>query len=381
MKVQEFLIESPKNPHIEHPEDLIFDGSKAALNAIDSLINGAKTSENVNIKFDGAPTFITGRINGKFVFTDKAGFMKQQFPSTSKEIFSMMYFRKPNDKGRKEFSKNISLLFSYIEKMIPKNFKGLIHFETLWRNRPTEIEGNFIFQPNIVQYIIPADSILGEKVSKSKFGIAIHSYFKNEHQEIADMIRNYDSLGLREVNGLVVLPSKFESKIRPNYDIIIKLKNISSIINLNKSKIDSFLNRETLSSMKITNLGELIKQYLTNRAGIGEFGAGDVYSFLQWIQSNNKLSEYKIKNVTDYVTSNKNIASLCFKISDTIAHIKSELFQYYHFQTDFIQAKIEDIEGHEGYVIFAPSGKIKLVNRPLFKNKNLVSAFKIDPTK
>ena len=72
---------------IQHAEDVVFwEGSAGAKRALTALSNMAKGGEkNVTIKWDGSPAVVFGRNpKGKFVFTDKSGFVAKDMMANHK---------------------------------------------------------------------------------------------------------------------------------------------------------------------------------------------------------------------------------------------------------------------------------------------------------
>ena len=63
------------NTHLEHPEDFIFDGRRAALAALKEMVLCRK----VSVKWDGAPAIVFGTNpeNGKFFVGTKSVFNKK----------------------------------------------------------------------------------------------------------------------------------------------------------------------------------------------------------------------------------------------------------------------------------------------------------------
>lgn len=64
------------NKHLEHPEDLVFDGKRAVLDALRQMITVRK---NISVKYDGAPAIVFGTNpdNGRFFVGTKSVFNKK----------------------------------------------------------------------------------------------------------------------------------------------------------------------------------------------------------------------------------------------------------------------------------------------------------------
>lgn len=365
MKIRELLVEA--KARIQHPEDEIFDdGSQGALNAIESLKDAVISSKNISLKIDGSPALIAGYINKVFVMTDKAGLAKQKFPSSPEEIFDMLLSRKPDQQGREKYSSDVANLFSEVKKIIPMNFSGLTQFDVLWFHRPQVINDVYQFKPNKVLYQVPVNSELGKKISHSNFGICIHSYFTSYKDEEPHAINDFQKIGLKENYNVVVLNTKISFEAIPNKKILSLLKKESDFIIKFSNKIDLFFDHEKLSELKISNLASLMKEFLAKQASIGKIASKSLnVDFIKWIQ-NYKLSDTKKNSLNEYIISNKNIYNLVWNIVLNIVILKDVIRKNLEKQTNYLSASIHDVPSQEGYVIDAPSGKIKLVNRPLF---------------
>lgn len=168
---------------IQHAEDVIFwEGSAGAKRALTALSNMAKGGEkNVTIKWDGSPAVVFGRNpKGKFVFTDKSGFVAKGYDGKSQsgdDLENMLLSRgKGGDKSAsyKAFAGNMKDVYDEYEKAVPKKHRGYFKGDLLYFNKPKLVDGAYIFKPNTVQYKVQADSDLGKRVGRSKTGIVVH---------------------------------------------------------------------------------------------------------------------------------------------------------------------------------------------------------------
>jgi hypothetical protein len=290
---------------------------------------------------------------------------KQQFPKTRDEAFDMIYDRKPDQEGRATYGNQIGNLFTYLEKMIPKDLKGLIKLDVLWFERPEIRKGNFQIMPNKVLYEIPIKSELGKKVAQSNCGIVIHSMYDDPTAMDSHAIENFDALGLLPVKGLVVLTPKLQAEIEPDKKSIMELQELNNFIKKNSKKIDKFFDRTILGKLKITDLAGIMKTFMASLSRMGKDSSNLDKVFLAWLTTA-KLSEVKKQNILMYIENNYDAYLSIMLIVEKITKVKNNLFDRYQQSTTHIKASIGGVSSHEGYVVSAPEAIIKIVNRPLF---------------
>jgi hypothetical protein len=368
MKIIEFLTEA--KARIEHPEDRILDdGSAGAISALESILDAASSSKNISIKFDGSVAIIAGIVNGQFVMSDKGGMAKQQFPKSSKEIYNMLFNRKPDQLGRSNYSAQVSGLFRAVQKIIPKNFPGLIQFDVMWFSIPPLVNDNYQFKPNKVVYNVPQNSKLGKQIALSHYGIVVHSYFDAPDDDEPRAINDFQTLGLIPSKEIVVLNPKVTFEVTANKKLINDIRTGITYVNKYSTQIDTFINKSKLASLKITDLPAIMKKFLAQRAGAGMYVSyGCSNDFIGWLERA-ELTPEKKQRMLDYINTNSKSYNKVWEIIIFIVDKKNELLKIFGNQNQDIQANINGEIGHEGFVVDAPSGKIKLVNRPLFMKR------------
>jgi hypothetical protein len=377
MKLNEITSESKFQARIYHPEDRIFDeGSIGAHKALESLKDAASSSQNISIKWDGTPSLIAGNLNGNFVMTDKVGMKKRQFPQTSGEIFNMIFNRLPDQAGRSDYSTSLAGLFQIMKTVFPKNFTGLIQFDVMWLQKPKIIDKNYVIQPNKVLYKIPIYSELGKQISSSRFGIVIHSYFATPNDSEPRAINDFSNIGFIPNSELVILNSKVNFSVQPSRKIINFIGFSQDRITTYSKEIDSFLNKQSLMKNKITDLPSRMKQFLAVQARNGTESESKNLSidFITWFKDLS-MTDSKKTNSLNYIRNNSRGFDYIWWSVSGIIRCKNQILNILNKNPQNIQANIGDNLSHEGYVIDAISGKIKLVNRPLFMNKNTIGSF------
>jgi len=246
----------------------------------------------------------------------------------------------------------------------------------MWFSRPELVNGIqpnsgefYQFKPNKVIYNIPANSKMGHEIAQSTFGIVVHSYFETVEDEEPRAISDFHALGLLPSKDIVVLNPKATFEMKPSKDISKHIASANAFISKNAKSIDSFVNHEALAARKITDLPALMKKYLAFLASNGSAGVdGAEKYFVEWLKVSN-LTDVKKKNILQYIKDNWTGYTAVWASVRQILFAKNSILKLLNGTAGDIQASINGENSHEGYVVDAPSGKVKIVNRPLFMRK------------
>ena len=344
---------------IEHPEDLIFNGSQAVLSGVNMLKNLPSKAEEITIKWDGKPAIIFGRDqDGNFILTDKSGFTAKSYAGLAKspeELEKIMLMRGGD---RTELINLYKTLWPAIEAQTPKGMKGYVMGDLLYVGTPGKKGSRYEFTPNTLSYSIDADTELGKQIGTSKAGVAIHTYKKGPEDSGAPF-SDVAQLGTGQV--LFLGPKMKETpKIELPTD---KLQQIESSIKQNSRAVDEFFKPDTLRQLQLSDLPQLMKQFANYKVREGNFNdmAG---SFVQWATT--KTSKPKGDRLTKYVSENMKVVEFIFKIFNAVAVIKTQIVRALDSQGGGISASVDGESGHEGYV----QGGLKLVDRLRFSRSN-----------
>ena len=365
MKTRDIIIEAVRS-RIDHPEDWVWrkgnDGYVAAINALDYAQNNVNQ---ITIKYDGTPALIFGRDdNGTLIVTDKSGFGAKTYnghAKSSKELYQMLYSRKPAEEGRHEYAATIAALWPMLDNAVPNTTRGFYQGDLLYVGTPQVDNNYFVFKPNKIEYRIPTNSAMGQKVSKSKAGIVVHSYFKNSTQEVPDPISDVSELQ-KTSDLLVISPTmgniSVEKVGKPQFDF---------------AEIDEILNPLYLKQYKISDFPLLIGKYINTKAVEGTpINNKSATEFLSWlplskttVEKQDRIKEYIKNNMESYV----NLWKAILVVTKFKNMIKNNLDNQQNTQ---IIATLNNEPNHEGYVVSTPSGKIKMVDRYKFMAKQKV---------
>jgi hypothetical protein len=344
---------------IEHPEDMVLDaGSRGLTQALQGILAAARSPDTTTVKWDGRPAIIFGRKpTGEFVLTDKAGFLARGYDglaTSPEQIEQIMAARGGERGGLIDLYKK---LFPILRRAVPQDFRGYIQGDLLWADQPPVVNGAYEFTPNTVKYRVPQDSDLGRKIGASEVGVAVHTALA-EPGAPAEPIR---AAALTDSPGLLVLdPSLREPRQIKLKDSVVK--DVEKIIAQYGSAIDRLFNPAELRNRKITDLPQLIKQYLNTRVRARDY-SNLVSGFGDWVQ---QRAPAKAPRIFEWATENKQAVAAVFQAFLEISALKNELVRQLDAQGQDVQASVDDEPGHEGYV----GQGMKFVDRMRFSAAN-----------
>lgn len=353
--IEQQLLEA--EARIPHLEDMVFDaGTRGAQQAL-KIINSAAqdTAATVTVKWDGRPAIIFGRKpTGEFVLTDKSGFGARGYDGMATSVEDIARIMSLRSGDRRELVAMYADLFPLLRQAVPQGFRGFVQGDLLYTQTPPEVSGNYEFQPNTVQYRIPAASDLGQRIGASNVGIAIHTFYPEQDSAPQPLTQN----PFREPQGLMlVTPSvKDIETVRPN---AAQVRQVRDLLRQQGSNIDQLFNPAELRAARITDLPVLCKKYVNSRiySNFDNLLAG----FGPWLQTN--VTQSKYNNIVEYLQSpatNLDGISAAFAIFLLLHEIKMDMLQ----QLDRQQP------GQEGWVVAGDAGRAKLVNRFGFSAAN-----------
>ena len=180
-KLSTFLTED-KNTHLEHLEDDILNaGVAGGQNAIDFLSSlsdmlqgNTKRRMNVTVKWDGKPAIFAGTNpeNGKFFVGGKHIFNK-----TPKINYTVADIKKNHGTGGLSH-KLIVALKTFPGLGIPGIWQGdLLYTDDDLGRETMDDERMLVFTPNTITYAIPDNSILADRIKRSKIGVVWHTTY------------------------------------------------------------------------------------------------------------------------------------------------------------------------------------------------------------
>ena len=361
--VNQGMIMIMEDVRIAHPEDLVFDeGSRGIQRAIAGIENTARDPKKATVKWDGKPAIIFGRKpNGDFVLTDKAGFLAKGYDglATSPEMIAQIMAGRGGERG--ELVALYQKLFPLLRAAVPTDFRGYIQGDFLYANTPPVVNNQYVFQPNTVAYSVPVQSNMGQRIGQSQAGVAVHTTLAAPGDAAQPIQSDSMAKMLRPVPGLLIV-DPYLSAPKPIKLDTATVNKVKQIATAQGAAIDQLFNPQELRARKITNLPVLMKTYINSKVREGNFN-NLIGGFGPWIQAKEPA---KAPRIFEWATENKEAVAAVFQSFLDITSIKNELVRQLDAQASEVNASIDGVAGHEGYV----ANGMKFVDRMRFSAAN-----------
>jgi hypothetical protein len=361
--VNQGMIMIMEDVRIAHPEDMVFDeGSRGIQRAIAGIENTARDPKKATVKWDGKPAIIFGRKpNGDFVLTDKAGFLAKGYDglATSPEMIAQIMAGRGGERG--ELVAIYQKLFPLLRAAVPTDFRGYIQGDLLYANTPPVVNNQYVFQPNTVAYSVPVQSNMGQRIGQSQAGVAVHTTLAAPGDAAQPIQSDSMAKMLRPVPGLLIV-DPYLSAPKPIKLDTATVNKVKQIATAQGAAIDQLFNPQELRARKITNLPALMKTYINSKVREGNFN-NLIGGFGPWIQAKEPA---KAPRIFEWATKNKEAVAAVFQSFLDITSIKNELVRQLDAQASEVNASIDGVAGHEGYV----ANGMKFVDRMRFSAAN-----------
>ena len=358
-----------EDARIHHLEDFVlWNASQGAREAVAALSNINKNLKSVTIKWDGAVGVIFGRNpNGEFIFTDKAGFVAKGYDgrATNPDDLGAMIQNRAKDVSKAEdykiFADKMKSVFPVVESATPEDLEGYYKADILYFQQPELKDNRYRFKPNVVTYSVTADSALGKKIARSEVAIVIHS--KINEQGVTQPLP--EDLGFRGSRLLVMPPVTVSEPVTVDNT---QLDQVKTLLNQYSRDIDSVLDRNKLSAMKVSDFAQILYTYVNSKVLKGESDLGR--DFVKWLTTTSAVSRNKQGKIVDYIKQEIKGFNALWKVFVGIQAAKDAVISQLDSQAADVTASMNDQPGGEGYVIQTTQGPIKLVNRAGFSRQN-----------
>lgn len=374
MRLNEFAIVSaaPIVEGIEHPEDSVFAGGRAAAQqALASITSLEKPDVPVSIKWDGFPALVFGRdAKGKLVLVDK-----HQYDKVVKgraQFSTIKSYDEARGANRSNLWAQEKILRDALESVVPKTPNVYWMGDLMWTGKP-KLEGDhYSFKPNTVEYQIARDSELGEKIANSTCGIAVHTYIPGLGASDTPLegLRGLDTEG-----DVVFLTGKLTQRPKINVDPAA-VKNAAKVIKTYGPIADKFIN--DLTQRKAKSVLAAASPFITDMLSQGDIKTNIVPRFLEFLGT--KLSANAAEKLLGpnkdgwlYQDDGGGPGLLAvWTIWATLVDLKLQVKKQVdvRVQNSQVRAFIDGEEGHEGFVVGSGENKIKLVDRLGFTAAN-----------
>jgi hypothetical protein len=347
---------------IEHLEDLVFrKGSKGIIEALAIIEHTAEnTAQHATVKWDGKPAIVFGRKpDGTFVLTDVSGFGAKGYDglATSPQAIARIMQQRGGERG--ELIELYAKLFPLLKAATPGSLKGYVQGDLLYTTTPPTVSGNFVFQPNTIEYRIPVASAIGQYISGTEVGVAMHTRYA-EQGASKEPIGN---VKFNKVPGLMLL-----EPVAPKENIQRDNRAVQQLKQLARSQgpaIDQLFSPADLRANGITNLPALCVDYINSIVkddSVAGFNPATLLpGFGQWLQTKTTPSKYN--NIVEYLQSPRSNM-------DGIVAAFAAFIGLHNLKLHVLNQLDQQHPGNEGWVLATPSGTAKAVNRFDFTRAN-----------
>jgi hypothetical protein len=357
---------------IAHPEDLIIkDGAAGAERVAKELAGLNKNTETVTIKWDGFPAVVFGRDkSGALVFMDKH--MYDKVANGKMDFMTIIAYDEGRGANRTSLWEHEAVLRPVLEKIVPGIKDQYFMGDLMWTGTPKTQDGFFVFKPNTVEYRVEIAGELGDRISKSVGGIAVHTIISGLGSADKPLV---GLKGLPENGGITFLVGEIKDKpkVSVNKDLLAQT---NTVIQQHKSAVDKFMSDLTAIKGKavLTAMGPFITSMLEE----DNVQTDIVPRFMEFLK--NRLTDSMAVKMLGTKQDGwlyqqdggapglLGIWSMWAAVTELKLHIKRQIDT--QLQGSEVVAITDGNTAHEGYVFGAGKDKLKLIDRLGFSKAN-----------
>lgn len=357
---------------IDHPEDLIIaQGSKGADRVVQELSKLESDPSTVSIKWDGLPALVWGRDKeGNFQLVDK-----HQFDKVSKgkaEFSTIQAYDEARGANRSSLWAKEKILRPALEAATPQVRDQYWFGDFMYAGTPPAKDGKFVFKPNTIEYRVSQDGKLGQQISDSKAGMAVHTFIPGLGAEDQPLV---GLKGLDENAGVVFFQGEIKDKPTVNVDNALLAKT-QQTINQHRAAVDKFI--DDLTAMKGKAVITAMSPFITRMLEENDISGDIVPRFLEFLKERlTPTAQEKMlgKNKDGWLYREDGggpgllgIWTMWAAVTELKTSVKQLLDS--QMKGSEVQAVTDGVDAHEGYVFGAGKDKLKLVDRLGFTKAN-----------
>lgn len=355
--------------HLEHADDEVFNNGQHGVRNIVDHINALRHGDErvkISQKIDGSPSVVFGTHpeTGKFFVASKSAFNKNPKINYTPEDIDRNHGHAPG------LASKLKSLLKHGKKL---GVHGIVQGDMLYDEKDKHEEGGKVsFKPNTIRYSIDKDHPEGQKVARSKIGVAIHTQYDKDGKAVLNPeIPTKDHPDVYNM-PVAVHPSKMKFDNE-------KLKKHTSEI----GKAMHGISKEGWSAVTHPDAVEHVKTYINQKVRKGETDY-NVPELLDHIKGKfqkeiDKVATAKSKSskeqardtVMGHVQAHSDDFKKAFAIQHHINAAKHHVIdRLNHNQTFEHHYETGEEAAPEGYVSIGHHGPVKFVNRGEFSRAN-----------
>ena len=379
-----------KLKHITHAEDRpLQSGSKgfehavAALNSAHQHAKSSGHSTHLSMKYDGSPSIVFGHHpqTGKFFVASKSAFNKNPKINYSPKDIEKNHGHAPG------LVNKLKQALQHLPKVAPK--KGVYQGDVMFGDEDKkEHKGGVSFTPNTITYTAKGPE--AEKVKKAKFGVVVHTQYREDPEKPG--FENMKADSHPDVHHFKQHPDVWHKSAEhntseldyPEKDQKQFIKHIEAAKELHKQQGQSMYN----TTEPHQGAGGHLETYINQTVRTGEKPTAN--GLQQHIENKYKKAAEKLKTPAAqsrkeseaqqhiaHIENNKDSYNSLLKLHNHLQQAKNVLVKNLEKHTGNLEHHIDNKPtGPEGFVVNYAGTPTKLVNRAEFARANLLKVRK-----
>ena len=359
MRAFEFLIENEVvgGREFNHLEDLVFlQPAGGALKAVDVLKNVGEGAKDIAVKWDGNPTVYWGRDEqGNFSLMGKNNWGKPEGRSNSpEELEQFILSRGKGEEWRPKFANDMAELWPVFEKATPDGYVGYVFGDLLYHpGKPFGTQDGVItFTPNQTSYTIKPDSEIGDRISASKIGVAVHQTFTHFGDKVGEPIKD---ISMFDGNPDLYVVGQTYVTHRPE----VGAENLQAIAG-EAAKSQQAITKMFEKRQGLSDFPNIIYTFINSQSRAKKLNDLDPKHFFDWLPTS-KVSQNKQAKIAQINQDSGNTMASMFYLVREIMKAKDEVIKELDSTDGDITTNTKGVPGGEGYV--KQGEKVKFVPR------------------
>lgn len=345
-----------KLTHLEHLEDLVYDGQfiqaiDLAASLSEALTGGSAKHIRISTKYDGAPAIVFGRHpqHDCFFIGTKSVFNKR----SPKVNFSCQDII-TNHCDKVDLSEK--LLHAY-DNLCEKTFDGVYQADLMFTADSKKVDDKTIsFTPNTITYVADRDTYVGDRVENSRLGLVVHTQYDGD--TLIDMhartgIDSPSIPGVCTIDPLLNISDYILTELQFNC--------IADSIGFCEQSYNAIKDRSF-----ITRHGKYLKMFTNYCIKIGESN-GDVVMYETFLNNRGET------NLANDVANLKQTFHVLFSIHKHLTFVKKILIKALSTNHLFAHEVHGVPTSGEGFVVTYHGVPTKLVDRMEFSKLNFAN--------
>ena len=385
--IDEMLYEEAekKLTHLNHLEDLIIThGSqgldkvvKTALHTHEYLKGKKPSGFSLQTKFDGYLSVIFGHHpqTKKFFVGTKSFFNKTpKVNYTDKDVDT-------NHTGSESLRNKLKFLLNHLKKVSPK--QGVFQGDLMYTSDEIAQDGSKLsFTPNTLTYNVDKNSHEGQKILKSKIGMAVHTHYEQGKNDNLEAVFDVNHNEFNHHDDIHFLPTKLRGPF--NYrgeDQSAFNGHLSKAIDTHKSLENDIKKGEFGSTLKSHQKTLLSYINHTVRSRTNPNFAGYVsYLYNRAAKASEKSIKPVLSKEVQNIQQHKGSFEKLFQTHKHIQNAKNVLIHTLSKNSPYNETILGKPSKPEGFVASVDGHPIKLVDRQHFSAANFDWNEKVNPS-